>query len=184
MIKPRIIAGEYKNRGLNVPDNARPVTDRVKQQLFDLIQEFIPNASVLDLYAGSGNLGLEALSRGAQNVIFVDNDKEATSSINKNIKNIKVHETKVTVINQEVEKFLKVNKKSFDLVFIDPPFSQHSDLEINLYGKLINPEGLIVLKIDNEQIEKIEIPSNLELVYSKKIGINNLFFLKMTSKGR
>jgi 16S rRNA (guanine(966)-N(2))-methyltransferase RsmD len=119
----RIITGTAKGKKLKTPiQGTRPLTDRIKTSIFDLVRDFIPNSNVLDLYAGSGSFGIEALSRGATSAIFVDTAKKAIDCIKENLLNTKLHE-KAKVIKAKVNDFLVQTPEKFDLIFLDPPFA-------------------------------------------------------------
>jgi 16S rRNA (guanine966-N2)-methyltransferase len=177
-IQPRIITGKYKGFRLSVPNNARPITDRVKTILFDTIGELIEGSTVLDLFAGSGNLGIEALSRGAETVIFVDDNFEAIEAIKSNLKRLDIPKNSHKVLNLDYISFAKKFKGGFDLIFVDPPFNIQSRVRLDTISSLINKEGVIVYKIEEKQKNKIKISENLIVVLEKRIGINTLFFLK------
>ena len=118
----RIIAGEHRGRTLVVPRSlTRPTTDRVRESLFGQLGTLVEGARVLDLYAGSGGLGLEALSRGAASCDFVESDRLAVAAIKKNLAALKV--TSGQVIARSVEDFLKGAGRPYDLIFADPPYA-------------------------------------------------------------
>jgi len=119
----RIIAGKYKGRQLQSAkdQSIRPTTDKIKEYIFELLGDFILDALVLDLFCGSGSLGLEALSRGARNAAFVDSSANSLKILRRNIGTLKVEEP-LKVIKKDTEQFLKKNKQPFDLIFADPPF--------------------------------------------------------------
>lgn len=119
----RIIAGKYKGRQLQSAkdQSIRPTTDKIKEYIFELLGDFITDAIVLDLFCGSGSLGLEALSRGARNAAFVDSSANSLKVLRRNISSLKVEEP-LKVIKKDTEQFLKKNKQPFDLIFADPPF--------------------------------------------------------------
>ena len=122
----RIISGEFKGRWINVPKSnlIRPTTDRVRETLFNLLTNDInfDNLKVLDLYAGSGSLGLECLSRGAVEVHFVEKNLKIYNNLLKNIKSLDV-ENLCSVYKISAEKFSQTQtNKSYDLILADPPF--------------------------------------------------------------
>ena len=121
----RIITGKAKGRRLVAPDtrDTRPVTDRVREAVFSMLGSGVVGASVLDLYAGSGSFGLEALSRGATRAVFVENAHRALEALRKNITAVGLGGT---VVTSTVHEFLARSSGSFDLVFIDPPWSVQS----------------------------------------------------------
>jgi 16S rRNA (guanine966-N2)-methyltransferase len=143
----RIITGKAKGRRLVAPDTreTRPVTDRVREAVFSMIGPAVVGASVLDLYAGSGSFGLEALSRGAAGVTFVEHSPRALEALRKNITAIGLGGT---VVSAPVDAFLDRSSGGFDLVFIDPPWSMSSSqlgLDLISLAPLLNPGAEIVL---------------------------------------
>ena len=129
----RIIAGKYKAKRLNSPktDLTRPTLDRVKEALFNIIQFQVQDAVVLDLFAGTGALGIEALSRGAKEAIFCDKVPEAVKVIKQNVINTN-NLDKAIIINKDyknaLENVSKQNKK-FDIIFLDPPYKTNLAIE-------------------------------------------------------
>ncbi len=122
----RVISGKYKGQHLVdfKADHIRPTTDRVKESLFNIIQSEVENAVVLDLFSGTGSLGIEAHSRGAQKVTCVESNKRSLKIINENLEKLKIKEG-VEIVNADVFDFLKeVPQFRYDLIFIDPPFTE------------------------------------------------------------
>jgi len=124
----RIIAGEFKSRLIKPPKNVnmRITFDKVKEALFDILGDSIIDSSFLDLFAGSGNVGIEALSRGAKEVIFVDNNKKCVETVECNLNSLGLlglDNNQVVFMEafKAVDKFRQQNRK-FDLVFLDPPY--------------------------------------------------------------
>jgi 16S rRNA (guanine966-N2)-methyltransferase len=123
----RVIAGQYGGRRLQAPpgDATRPTSDRVREALFSVLAARVDGARVLDLFAGSGALGIEALSRGAGSAVFVERDAKAVAAIERNLAAVGVEET---VVRQDVERFLARADGAFDLVFCDPPYDSAARL--------------------------------------------------------
>ncbi|MCD8390515.1 MAG: 16S rRNA (guanine(966)-N(2))-methyltransferase RsmD [Firmicutes bacterium] len=121
----RIISGNRRGHKLTGFDgrDVRPTTDRVKESLFNIISPFIPGAYVLDLFAGSGALSMEALSRGAAYACCVDKDKRSIDIINRNVKDLK-YDGLCTVAHSSYEDFLSANTAQFDIIFLDPPYNK------------------------------------------------------------
>lgn len=135
----RITAGTVKNYAIDIPKSARPVTDRMKMRVFDILREDIANTKVLDLYAGSGSFGLEALSRGASEATFVDASKQAEGILQDNVKKTGFL-TEATVVRGRAEEFLEeaISLDSrYEIVFVDPPYKAYNR------KKLFKIEGLI-----------------------------------------
>lgn len=128
----RIIAGKYKGQHLVSfqAGHIRPTTDRVKESLFNIWQNHLDGARVLDLFSGTGNLGLEALSRGAASVDFVDLNRKSIEILKSNIQKLKIQEPHL-VVQQETLKFLKkFEGQAYDLILIDPPFTEEMADEV------------------------------------------------------
>ena len=121
----RVIAGEYKGRRLESPadDSVRPTTDKVKEALFSILSDRIWESRVLDLFSGTGNLGIEALSRGAKKVIFADNSRESIGMIKRNIAHCRAEKgSKITA--GDYKKILMNVDEKFDIIFLDPPYGK------------------------------------------------------------
>ena len=170
----RIISGKYRSRKIETLNDLsiRPATDRVKGAIFNSLQSRIDlnGANVLDLFAGSGNIGLEALSRGAQKIVFVENSKYAIEVINKNISSLNENEN-CDVIEISFEQFLKINSIEFDLVFADPPYV-YSDLnklpKMIFFSKIVKQNGLLV--IEHPITTKFETDEIFECIRSANYG--------------
>ncbi|MET0567122.1 MAG: 16S rRNA (guanine(966)-N(2))-methyltransferase RsmD [Acidimicrobiia bacterium] len=135
----RIISGKAKGRRLLAPDTpaTRPVTDRAREAVFSMIGGWVEDATVLDLYAGSGSFGLEALSRGAAAATFVENGNRALEALRQNISGVSLGGT---LVSANVNDFLEHSTGEFDLVFIDPPWDLASS---NLAMDLIALDPLL-----------------------------------------
>lgn len=123
----RIISGKYKGRNLVSfkADHIRPTMDRIKETLFNKWMSLVDEAKVLDLFAGTGNLGLEALSRGARHVTFVEKNSKSVDIIRKNIELLKISKNEHIIIQKDVFSYLKsYQNEAFDIIFIDPPFTE------------------------------------------------------------
>lgn len=134
----QVITGKYRGRKLLSleTEKTRPTLARVKESLFSMIDEYIFDSTVLDLFAGSGSLGIEALSRGAKNVFFVDNNKDAKKIIEKNLMNVKEKfSIDVCDFSIALDKYAKMGVK-FDIVFLDPPYkSDFAEKALDLLNK-------------------------------------------------
>ena len=121
----RVISGKARGVQLKTPDGmaTRPTADRVKEALFSIIQFDIPAAKVLDLFGGTGQLGIEALSRGAKSAVFVDAGEPACKLIRENLRRAKL-ESDATVIRSDYLAYLKRCKEKFDIIFLDPPYAE------------------------------------------------------------
>ena len=173
----RIIGGEYKGRILRMPKGVaiRPTQDRVREALFNVIRECIPGSSVLDLYAGSGAFGIEALSRGASFAIFVDNNTKCIRTIKSNLSQIGIKGPVAKVIKADAYSALVKLKKSnisLDVVFLDPPYhrglGKNSLIKLDAYD-IVTPLGFVI----TEHFLKDDMPEEvgyLRLIKRKKYG--------------
>ena len=136
----KIITGKYRGRVLATPDglNTRPTTGKIKESIFNIIQFDIEGRDVLDLFAGSGQMGLEALSRGAKSCVFCDTDRKALKAIGDNVAKCKA-ERECRVYNRDGLSFLSTaGKNSFGLIFLDPPYA----------AKLMDEAIKIIISVD------------------------------------
>lgn len=128
----RVIAGKARSLRLKTPEGpgTRPTTDRIKETLFNMLQPYLPDGIFIDLFSGSGGIGIEALSRGAAHAYFVENNKEAIACILDNLKFTKLEED-ATVLKQDVLSALSgIHEKEADVVFIDPPYDQDFEKQV------------------------------------------------------
>lgn len=156
----RVISGSLKGRsifGYNIR-GTRPTMDRVKESVFGSIQNYVKNSVVLDLFAGSGNLGIEAISNGCKYCYFVDNNKECIKCIKYNIGNFDIKD-KCDVMLSDYDKsllYFKSNNINFDIIFVDPPYKYNviNDVvnKIIKYG-LLNDNGILVLEYQNNLLD-------------------------------
>lgn len=121
----RVITGTAKGVRLLTPDGmkTRPTADRVKEGLFSIIQFEVEGRSVLDLFAGTGQLGIEALSRGAKDAVFVDFSQPAVKLVKENLRRARLDD-RATVLQSDYESYLRVCRQKFDLIFLDPPYAE------------------------------------------------------------
>ena len=156
----RIISGRHKGRKLKSFDlsHIRPTTDRVKETLFNKLMFQVEGARVLDLFSGTGNLGLEALSRGAREVVFVDDHKSSIRLLQDNLALLKVSKEEFQITQRDVFKYLAAFDESpFQLIFADPPFTQKWAHEVVLAvaSSRVHQNGTI-LAIEASRHEHIE----------------------------
>lgn len=150
----RVISGQFKNRSLVSPRSlaTHPMSERARQAIFNSLGQKIHDARVLDLYAGTGALGIEALSRGATSCTFVENHPAALETLHKNLHDLE----NARVYSSSVQQFLSVTNQKFDLIFLDPPYELFASADfVDFYsqfqlGKLLLPEGIIVLSRPRE----------------------------------
>jgi 16S rRNA (guanine966-N2)-methyltransferase len=141
----RIIAGQFKGRRIDAPRGTltRPTSDFVRETAFNLIGP-VDGAAVLDLYAGSGALGLEALSRGAERAVFVDSSRDACRTIGANLDKLGL---RATVLCNDVARVLSSDRGPYDLILADPPYATHDYADLAApVGRILTPDGLFVLQ--------------------------------------
>jgi len=172
-MKMRIISGEFKSRLINVPESKliRPMTDRVRETLFNLLNNKIDfeNIKVLDLYSGSGALGLECISRGAAKVHFVEKDFAIYNNLLQNIKSLNADEKSVVHKSEALRFINSFNERNFDLILADPPFFKddiYKVVESILNNKYLSQQGFMIIErsiqtkqkdIDNFKVEPFKI---------------------------
>ena len=183
--KMRIISGKARGTKLYTleGENTRPTLDRVKESIFNIIQSKLEDAQVLDLFAGSGAIGLECLSRGAKKAILCDKSKEAIQIIKKNIQ--KTHmEEKTQLYNTDFETCLeKVKKEKFDLIYIDPPYETNyivKSLKKIIELGIVKEKSIIILETDDENRIQKEIKTlEVKIVDKRKYGRAMIIFLEI-----
>jgi len=145
----RVIAGSRKGHRIDAPKgmSTRPTSDRVRENVFNLVQSWVEDAVVLDLFAGSGAMGIEALSRGAGRTVFVESDAQACRAIEHNLDKLRL--SGAEVVCRDVTRFVAADTRTYDLVFCDPPYDEYAALAPTLarYApKLLTEDGLLVLE--------------------------------------
>jgi 16S rRNA (guanine966-N2)-methyltransferase len=163
----RIISGSRKGQKIQAPSGrgTRPTSDRVRENIFNIVGP-VDDATVLDLYAGSGAMGLEALSRGAASAVFVERDPDAIRAIERNLDKLRL---RGTVLRQDAIAVLAGEKRKYDLVFVDPPYEMYADLEPQLARYLpsvVAENGVVVVETD----ARVEPDLPLEQRTSRKYG--------------
>jgi 16S rRNA (guanine966-N2)-methyltransferase len=169
----RIIGGGWRGRRVSFPDipGLRPTPDRVRETLFNWLQHAVAGARCLDLFAGSGALGLEALSRGAREVVFVEQAVAASRTLQEQLMRLGA-EAKGHVAAMGAARYLRSAAQAFDIVFLDPPFERDALAEyVPLLdkGEWLKPGALIYL--ENEKAHGVPaLPAHWELLKSKSAG--------------
>lgn len=183
----RITSGEYKNKKLKVPKSASPVRERVKLAVFSILDDKITNANCIDICAGTGNLGLEAISRGANSCTFIEEDYEAVGIIKENIQNIlglevqpnhEESEDKIKLIRGDMVRYIANDTEKYDIVFWDPPYKAHVKHALKYIDGLINEKGILVYFHEtNNDLNMTEINPALKIVDSRQYGITTVDFI-------
>ena len=178
----KVISGIYKGRnieGFNL-DGTRPTMERVKESLFATIQDYIKNSIVLDLFSGSGNLGIESLSEGAKYAYLVDSNPKAIKTIKKNLEVIGIDNAKEVLMDyKKALKYFFNNNIKFDIIFLDPPYkTDYIEKSLLLIGEysLLNENGIVVCENDN--IDRIIYNENYTCIKEKKYGDKVVVILK------
>lgn len=183
----RIIGGKMRGTKLQTLegfDTTRPTLDRVKESLFNIISMKLIDSNVLDLFSGSGALGIEAISRGAEKAYLCDISPKAINIIKQNVEKTRCKDSVMILNKKHIQalEFFKQNNKKFDIVFLDPPYETEFAEESTEYiidNNLLEDEGIIIIETDNEDklikglnVEKIEIYD------TRRYGRVSLVFLK------
>lgn len=183
----RIIGGKHRGTKLYTLDglDTRPTLDRAKEPLFSILNFDLPDSIVLDLFSGSGALGLEAISRGAKKAVLCDKSHKAIHIIEKNVEKLKT-KSEIQILNKdylESLKILKTENQKFDIIFLDPPymtdFSEKACEKIAQYD-LLNDDGIIIIETDRKDelicnINKLDL---YDIYDERKYGRAELIFLK------
>ena len=162
----RIISGKYKGKVIKEYNivGTRPTMDRIKESVFGMIQSYLEGGICLDLFCGSGSLGIEALSNGGKECYFVDKNRKVTEILKNNTKDIE----NVYIINKDYQSFLKNTNIKFDIIFLDPPYDLfliNSAINLIEENDLLNNNGLIICEYTKEKIK-----SSYEVFKEKKYG--------------
>lgn len=181
----RIIGGLARGTKLYTLEglNTRPTLDKVREAIFNILQNNIRDTVVLDLFAGSGAVGLESISRGTKKAILCDNNKQAIQIINKNAQKMRV-EDKVQILCIDYENFLSNTQEKFDFIYIDPPYNtDYISNSIKLINdrNLLAEEGIIIAETDEEERVKDEIDklkTSINIYDTRKYGRARLIFMR------
>lgn len=178
----RIIGGKHKGKTLSSFDlnNIRPTSDNVKEAIFNKLQFDIPNCSFLDLFGGTGSVGLEAYSRGAKSVVIADNNKNSIKLITKNAVSINASVEILFGNYETVLKQLKNAGKKFDIIFIDPPYD--TEFGVNAIHKvvelgLLNNDGVIVF--EHNKTKNFLVANELVIIDKKTYGSKSVTYLQV-----
>ncbi|WP_268259463.1 16S rRNA (guanine(966)-N(2))-methyltransferase RsmD [Allobaculum mucilyticum] len=183
----RIIAGDARGKVIEAPEgmDTRPVTDKIRQALFNIWQFDIRDTSFLDLFSGSGSMGLEALSRKADRVVMAEKSRKAADVIRRNLKACRFENRNVRVLEEDVFQAiadLKKRHETFDRIYLDPPYTVESIFDPVMEalgdGELLNPDGEIVIRSLNTKPMK-ERYGKLRKYREKTWGISTAHFYKI-----
>lgn len=181
----KVTTGSARGKILLAPQgmHTRPITDKIKQAIFSSIQFKVPNSQFLDLFAGSGSMSCEALSRGAKHAILVDNDNEAIKIINQNLTNCHFDKNSFQVYQNDVFNVINnlANKQQFDIIYLDPPFTVESIfipvMQAVDQANLLKDNGVLMIRshVDKKLPEQF---TNLIKTKEKKYGISMVHYYK------
>ncbi|QCI21926.1 16S rRNA (guanine(966)-N(2))-methyltransferase RsmD [Buchnera aphidicola] len=182
--KVYIISGKFKGRKIsfNNISNLRPTTNQIRETLFEWLSKYVKNSRCLDCFAGSGALGIEAISRYASFSTFLEINKKTIINLKKNIKKLNIYNAEI--IHTNTLNWLKKNGKPYDIIFIDPPYYKgliESTINLLENNKWIKSQSIIY--IEKEKKRPIFIPKNW-ILYKKKITNNiecYLYFVKISN---
>lgn len=182
----RIIGGTHRSRVIQFPDQAglRPTSDRIRETLFNWLQEDLYNARCLDLFAGSGALGIEALSRGAKHVQFVESSVLAATAIEQNLENLGLAQGGVSQCTAEQWLQQPELNEIFDLIFIDPPYA---DRKLESVCKLLQQSASVrvgskVYVENGEAVNPAELPVDWEMLKQKHAGQVQYYLFEVRAK--
>ena len=180
----RVISGSARSLRLRTPEgeHTRPTQDRIRETIFNILQDDVPGCVFLDLFSGSGAIGIEALSRGASRAYFVENNKEALSCIRENLSHTHLAEKATVLAGDVCPQLYSVKEKAVDIVYIDPPYEAGTEervFDALLNQDYINEDTLIVLEADLKhdflfegfrKIREKRYKTNKHLFYRKEIA--------------
>ena len=175
----RIISGSLRGRKLNKPktDLVRPSKDMVKESMFNIVQFEVFGASVLDLFAGTGQLGIEALSRGAKSAVFVDNNGESVKLVKENLKICAFSDVSM-VYNTDALKYLE-NEEKFDIIFVDPPYDSNlardAIIKISEFDKLTKNGIMMCETAVDYELPNLATPYMLQKTYKYGVTLVHCF---------
>ena len=151
----RITSGEYKGRKITTPGgHTHPMGERERLALFNVIVDYIPDAKVLDAFAGSGALGIEALSRGALSVVFMEKDVNACQIIKQNLTELSIDPARASVLRNDVYQTIADTPDQWEVVIADPPYDMYDERKIQILARVVaTPRGILVLSHPGEAPE-------------------------------
>ena len=177
----RILSGQYKGKKLYAGKDfsIRPTTNKIKEIIFSILGDFYIDKNVLDLFCGSGSLGIEALSRGAASITFVENSQSAIKILESNISHLELDKSKIFISKIDVLKFILGKKRNFNLILADPPF-KYSSLQILIdtiiSSKILHRHGILL--VHHERTNSIQSPASCyEIIKQKGVGRSLITFI-------
>ena len=177
----RVLSGQFKGKSLSAGSDLsiRPITNRLKEIIFSVLQDYIVEKCILDLFSGSGSLGIEALSRGAAHVTFVEREQSSITVLHNNLQNLQICSDNFEIVKSDSLFFLEKCKKKYHLILSDPPFKYPAlqQLVNQVFGgNCLKKNGLLVLHHEVSNIFQInQVPYTL--IKQKKVGRSLLSFI-------
>jgi len=183
----RVISGKLKGKKLSATKglSLRPTSDRVKEAIFDILQDQVQGQKVLDLFAGTGALGIEAISRGAQKAIFIEKNPPSLKALRKNIEDCHLGQ-QVEILAREAREGIKIlegRRESFALVFLDPPYGKglaEKTLASLSQSSIVAPEALIIT--EHATTEEIRPTPPLQVIDERKYGRTKISIFQLVAK--
>jgi len=177
-MKLRIISGRFGGRMIKAPETTatHPMSERVRSAMFNIIGNEVKGANILDVFAGSGSIGIEAMSRGAAHATFVERDRHASDALGGNVELLGL-EAETTLVHSTVDQYVERTNELFDIIFIDPPYDDLQLSTVFSLTKLLQPNGLMVLSY----IGKGGVPAGTNgvvVVDNRSYGIAALAFYR------
>ncbi len=179
----RVIAGSARSKPLCCPagDGTRPTTDRIKETLFNVIQGYVPECIFVDLFAGSGAVGIEALSRGASKAYFVDNNRTALDCIRKNLDFTDLSDKAVVIGRNAIDSLYEI-KETADVIFMDPPYAQGGEASVIKALKergIVGKDSIVIIEADiSNELAGIE-ELGFEIYKEKRYKTNKHVFYRL-----
>ena len=177
----RVLSGKYKGKKLvgSTDNSIRPTTNKIKEYIFNILQDFCYNKQVADIFSGSGSLGIESLSRDSKHVVFVEASTKSINVLKNNLNQVKVEPEKFKIVNSDAIKFSNQYKDKFDLILMDPPFHYpplNELLESIFHNKILNDNGILV--VEHEISNPVNSDTDLfEIIKQKKTGRSLISFI-------
>lgn len=180
----RVIAGTAKRLQLKTLDgmDTRPTTDRIKETLFNMLAPYIYDSLFLDLFAGSGGIGIEALSRGAKGAVFVEHNAKAMACVKENLKHTKLDRRAMTISTDVMTALYKLEgEKNFDYIYMDPPYNQEYEKKVLEYlsgSDLLSDDGIIIIEASKETKFDYVEELGFSIIKSKEYKTNKHVFIE------
>ena len=177
----RVLSGKYKGKKLvsSIDNSIRPTTNKIKEYIFNILQDYCQDKFVADIFSGSGSLGIESLSRDSKHVVFIDNSVTSAKVLKNNLKDLNIDSKYFQIVINDAEKFSAQSSKKFDLIFMDPPFHYPplNELLISIFrNNILIENGILV--VEHEISNPVNFDIDLfEIFKQKKIGRSLISFI-------